>query len=207
MAFFGLSDISFNKGGNEPRKGPLASLVDSKFETTTLRYPADLGNYDKGHYIVFYIREQKNTQYKATTSTVSDTVLQLHNLAAPNSNQVGSAVDALRNPQSLATQFGNQIMGKVNSGLNQINQATGGQLGGITSQLGKAAGGAIGGVVGGINNLFGQAGLNFGGSSAQTSAVLDNNIKRITGGGLKFLRTTTTHNRCNCTLHARYFVV
>ena len=187
MAFFGLSDISFNKGGNEPRKGPLASLVDSKFETTTLRYPADLGNYDKGHYIVFYIREQKNTQYKATPAG-SDTVPITQ---SSNSNQVGSAVDALRNPQSLATQFGNQIMGKVNSGLNQINQATGGQLGGITSQLGKAAGGAIGGVVGGINNLFGQAGLNFGGSSAQTSAVLDNNIKRITGGGLKFLRTTT----------------
>jgi hypothetical protein len=29
--------------------------------TSTLRYPLDVGNYDKGHYMVFYIREQKKT--------------------------------------------------------------------------------------------------------------------------------------------------
>jgi hypothetical protein len=62
MAFFGLSDISFNKGSAE-RSGPLAPLVNAPFQQNLLRYPLDVGNYDKGHYMVFYIRQQKNTKY------------------------------------------------------------------------------------------------------------------------------------------------
>ena len=58
MALFGLSDISFKKGSPQ-RKGPLAPLVLNEFKTTLLRYPLDIGNADKGHYMVFYIREQK----------------------------------------------------------------------------------------------------------------------------------------------------
>jgi hypothetical protein len=60
MAFFGFSDITFDKG-SPSRRGPLGDLVKSQFTTSTLRYPLDVGNYDKGHYMVFYIREQKKT--------------------------------------------------------------------------------------------------------------------------------------------------
>ncbi len=59
MAFFGFSDITFDKGP-PTRNGPLGALVKSEFERTTLRYPLDVGNYDKGHYMVIYIRQQKN---------------------------------------------------------------------------------------------------------------------------------------------------
>jgi hypothetical protein len=66
MALFGFSDISFNKGsGSSERKGPLAPLVQNEFQTTLLRYPLDVGNADKGHYMVFYIREQRNTGFKS----------------------------------------------------------------------------------------------------------------------------------------------
>ena len=60
MAFYGFSDIKFDKkpGGD---RGPLKALVKNEFETSTLRYPLDIGNYDKGHYMVFYVREQKKT--------------------------------------------------------------------------------------------------------------------------------------------------
>jgi hypothetical protein len=190
MALFGFSDISFDKGPPQ-RKGPLSSLVGSDFETTTLRYPIDLGSFDKGHYVVFYIREQKNTSSQFQTGRYASDVGQ-SGFSDVSNRQSVSIPSLLQNPQSLATNFGNELMGKINSGLNQINQATGGALGGITSQISQAAGGAIGGVVGGINkgisNIFGQAGINFGGSSAQTSAVLDQSIKRITNKS--FIKTT-----------------
>ena len=186
MPLFGFADISFNKG-TSPRKGPLASLVGSQFETSTLRYPIDLGSFDKGHYVVFYIREQKQTSSKFRTNRYASEVGE-SGFSDVTKFTPASAQSILQNPQSLATNFGNELMGKINSGLNQINQATGGNLGGITSQISKAAGGAVGGIVGGVNNLFGQAGLNFGGSSGQTTAVLDQSIKRISNKS--FVQTT-----------------
>jgi hypothetical protein len=65
MAFFGLTDIKFNQ--IESRNfGPLAALEGSPFEKTTLKYPLDVGSADKGHYMVFFVREQKNTAYGAS---------------------------------------------------------------------------------------------------------------------------------------------
>jgi hypothetical protein len=65
MAFFGLTDIKFNQ--IETRNfGPLAALEGSKFEKTTLQYPDDVGNTPQGHYMVFFIREQVNSSFKAT---------------------------------------------------------------------------------------------------------------------------------------------
>lgn len=173
MPLFGFSDITFNKG-NTDRRGPLAPLTTSQFERTTLRYPLDLGNYDKGHYVVFYIREQKNTSY--TRGTLSDSALD-----SPGS------ISTKTLPTSVPSQFGNEILGKINSGLSQINNATGGRISGITSSIGNFAGG----VVGGINNVFGQSAIKFGGNSQESQAVIDNSIKKITGGGLSFLRTTS----------------
>jgi hypothetical protein len=66
MAFFGLTDIKFNQ--IDPRAfGPLAALEGSPFEKTTLKYPLDIGSPDKGHYMVFFVREQKNTSYGSET--------------------------------------------------------------------------------------------------------------------------------------------
>jgi hypothetical protein len=175
MALFGFADISFNKGTTD-RRGPLAPLTKSQFERTTLRYPLDVGNYDKAHYVVFYIREQKNTSYSRGPN-LDDGLL---------GSSGGVRTDVIRAPGQAASNFGNEILGKVNSGLNQINQATGGALSGITNRIGNAASG----IVGNINNVFGQGNAKFGGSSAQTTAVIDNSIKKITGGGLSFLRTT-----------------
>ena len=189
MAFFGLSDISFNKG-TASRKGPLGPLVSSQYEGSTLRYPLDVGNFDKGHYVVFFVREQKESSFKTQSGYASE----VGQSGFSNTGSVGSKniANILNNPQSLATNFGNELMGKINSGLNQLNSATGGAINGITSQISKAAGGAIGGIVGsinsGISNIFGQAGISFGGSSAQTSAVIDNSIKRITNRS--FIQTT-----------------
>lgn len=179
MALFGFSDISFNKSSGN-RIGPLSSLSGSQFETTTLRYPLDIGNTDKSHYVIFYIREQKESSFKRTT--VSD---------FSDSGGIGSlSLIDLTNPQKLATNYGNELMGKINNGLNQVNQKTGGILSGLTTAISKAAGGIIGGITGSIGNIFGQANISLGGGSFATQALIDNSIKRITGGSLNFLRTT-----------------
>ena len=67
MPFFGLSNIRFNQ--DVPRTGPQRALEDVGFGnigSTTLRYPLDVGSVDKGHYMVFFVREQTNTQFSAT---------------------------------------------------------------------------------------------------------------------------------------------
>jgi hypothetical protein len=173
MPLFGFSDITFDKG-NTSRRGPLAPLTTSQFERTTLRYPLDLGNYDKGHYIVFYIREQKNTSFPR--GALNDSAID-----SPGSISTQSL------PTSVPSRFGNEILGKINSGLSQLNSATGGRISGITSSVSNFAGG----VVGGINNVFGQSSIRFGGNSQQSQSVIDNSVKKITGGGLSFLRTTS----------------
>ena len=177
MALFGFGDISFNKGP-ATRKGPLASLVGSQFERTTLRYPLDIGNYDKGHYVVFYVREQIDSS--RPSRAVSGEV----------SNFNGVKPQNLTDPTQLASNYGNEILGKINSGLSQINGATSGALGGLTSAIGRTAGSAVSGITSSVSNIFGQSNLKFGGSSAESEAIIDNSIKRITGGGLSFLRTT-----------------
>lgn len=66
MAFFGLTDVKFNN--IEARAfGPLAALEGSPFEKTTLKYPLDVGDTPMGHYMVFFIREQVNSSFKAET--------------------------------------------------------------------------------------------------------------------------------------------
>ena len=180
MALFGFSDISFSKSSGN-RIGPLSSLSGSQFERTTLRYPLDIGNTDKSHYVIFYIREQKDSSFKRT---------QVSDFGASGGLEPGFDLASLTDPQKLATNFGNELMGKINNGLNQLNQKTGGVLSGLTSAISKAAGGIIGGITGGIGNIFGQANISLGGGSIASQALIDNSIKRITGGSLNFLRTT-----------------
>lgn len=179
MPVFGLGDITFNKATNNTR-GPLAPLNRSEFERTTLRYPLDLGNWDKSHYLVFYIREQKATQFKG--STVADNLID----ETGNSTGLTNALGSIGGLGSLQTKVGGDILNKVNTGLNAINQASGGKISGITGAIGNAAGN----VVGSINNLFGQANSLIGGNGVATQTIIDQSVKKITGGGISFLRTT-----------------
>ena len=63
MSLFGFGNIAFDKSNGDRTKGPLAALEKNQFEKTRLRYPIDLGQTDKAHYLVFYIREQTRTKF------------------------------------------------------------------------------------------------------------------------------------------------
>jgi hypothetical protein len=169
MPLFGFADINFNKG-QQARKGPLNKLVATEFGRTTLRYPIDVGNYDKSHYVVFYIRQQKNTSFKRTKAPENA-------FSDVGGAKIQSSVDRVNN-------FGSEIQNKINSGIGQINQATGGALGGLTSTIGKATSG----VTGKLNNLFGGSSASISGSGQASNQLIDNSIKRITNSN--FLNTT-----------------
>jgi hypothetical protein len=181
MPLFGFSDISFNKGVTT-RKGPLGALVDNKFKTTTLRYPIDIGNYDKSHYMVFYVRQQEKTQFRGTV-VEDDAINAATNTGSINNASLAGKLNSL-NPQNLASSVGGELLNKVNSGLDQINQATGGALSSVSSALGKTASN----VVGDIQNLFGQKTSLIGGNSAATQDIINKSIKSITDNS--FLKTT-----------------
>jgi hypothetical protein len=175
MSLFGLADIKFNK--QEVPKGPLKALEDSAFKNTTLRYPSDVGNYDKGHYMVFYIREQENTTFgSAAGSFDNDSVI----------NRLSQGATFQNTPlvNNTASNFGSGLLNKLNSGLSSLNSATGGALSGLTGSISSGAGG----IVGSINNLFGQKPTIVSGDAAATQKNIGNSIKAISNNS--FIKTT-----------------
>lgn len=104
MALFNLTDIKFKK---DRSRGPLNPLVSSEYETTLLRYPIDLGSYDKGHYMVIYINQQENTasEFKrGEASGVKPTVLEI-------SEQIGRKRGASNFSQLLGVSLDSIIAG------------------------------------------------------------------------------------------------
>jgi len=188
MALFGFSDITFSKGVSE-RTGPLAALVSNEFKTTTLRYPLDVGNADKAHYIVIYIRKQKASKLGGSELSGGNDAFQKSSasLQAGAEQQIrGALSSATSSVQNMSKNFGTEILGKINSGLNQINTSTNGALSGITSAISGAAGGAVAS----LNNLFAKTSVSVTGAQEETTAFIDTSIKKITGGSTGLLRTT-----------------
>jgi hypothetical protein len=174
MSLFGFGNISFNKTPGRTQ-GPLRALEGSQFQSNTLRYPSDVGNFDKAHYMVFYVRQQNNTSYPR--STIGDDVI--------NSNSMGRVMTDVPLIGNIGTNLGGDLLNKVNSGLNALNGATGGALSGLTGSIS----GALGGIQSGINNLFGQKASIPVGDAAATSKILSENIAKITNNS--FLKTTS----------------
>jgi len=166
MSLFGLGDITFNKN-NTKGFGPLSALEGTKFEQNTFRYPIDIGNYDKGHYMVFYIREQSETQFKGAQAGEYDIPVQAKG----------------GNISNISTQFGGIVNGKIQNGLDQINSATGGSLSQIKNLASNSIGGVLDKVKSGIGNIFGQSKI-FKGNSESTQAIIDTSIKKISKKGL-----------------------
>ena len=170
MALFGFSDITFNKSPGNGISGPLSNLSGSEFTQRSYRYPSDLGSADKGHYMMIYIRQQKNSSYE--TGSVSDSAI----------NQIGGkqVQDILNISKGKpSVQFANEFSNKVNSQFDKINSATNGVLQGVTSGISKGIGSIAQGLESGLNNLFGQKTSALSGNSAATESIINNSIKNI----------------------------
>ena len=77
MSFFKIIDVITNSNGN--RLGGPSSLTSKQYERNTYRFPEDVGSYDKGHYILFNINEQVNTQF-ANPQATGDTPTVIRNI-------------------------------------------------------------------------------------------------------------------------------
>jgi len=67
MALFSFTDIRFSTAAK--RVGLNGKLVDSQYNTNLYRYPEDLGEANKGHYMVFHINVQKKTSFSSPLSS------------------------------------------------------------------------------------------------------------------------------------------
>jgi len=103
MAFFGLSDITIAKEDN--RSGPLRALFESSLGTSnTFRYPIDIGNYDKAHYMIINVFKQKNSQFQGVQQN--------------NINRIGAISQATPGIQS--TSFASKINGAIDNAINSL---------------------------------------------------------------------------------------
>ena len=188
MSLFGFGNIQFNKNQSSPN-GPLKSLVESKYATTTLRYPLDIGSADKGHYMVFYIKKQqgsKSDENLTTTGFVEATNSALKN---PLNNLVGSAAQAVKG------NFGGALSSGVQNAFNQVNNVTGGVVGNLASSIGSAYKTVTGGISS-LTNPFGQTNIiNANGVASQE--ITRNNIKSLVSSGdiIRGVRGTTRTNQ------------
>jgi hypothetical protein len=115
MAFFGLSDIKISPENN---KGPLSALFEGDI-TNTFRYPMDVGNYDKAHYMVIHIFQQKNTQF---------TGIQQDKGGAPSVAKNEATPGSVRGLPNIKERFSSAINSKIDSAFSSVNTAVGGKL-------------------------------------------------------------------------------
>ena len=170
MALFGFGDISFSKGLSG-RRGPLASLEQSDYSVSTLRYPLDIGNADKGHYMIFYIKKQEASQ--ASDENTPTSFVEAINSATKNS--INSSIDSLK------TNFSNELSSGIQNATTQINNFSGNAFGGLTNSIGNSLK-KITGSISNFSNPFGQS-ISFNANGAVSQEINRNNIKSLVSSG------------------------
>lgn len=145
MAIFSLSDISFGSS-NSIVGGPLSALFQSPFQSTSLRYPADVGSYDKGHYMVFWINIQSKTTFDGIDKFDGTDIL--NQLA--NADVLSSIRGQLSAPGSKGGLLG-EIAGAVNNAISGFSN--------VVKDVTKEINSAASGIKSGINELTSKLGL------------------------------------------------
>jgi hypothetical protein len=168
MSFFKIVDVLINSNSN--RLGGPSSLGGKQYERKTYRFPEDVGSYDKGHYILFNINEQVNTQfYNSPAAGDKPTVI-------ANNEKLIARRGAV-NVAGSATQLGNQLSSILQSGI-------GNSLSGVNPTIAAVGGQAASAVNQAVNQFIPENVQNVvsGGVSAAVESV-----KSVRGE--KFLRT------------------
>lgn len=173
MPLFGLGDITF--GSSNTPDGPLRSLETSSFFGSTLRYPLDIGNKDKGHYMVFYIREQKNSNFKQNAGIADSAINQPQ---APTSSAIGTAVNQITAARQTAINVAGDLGNKVTGAIDGAASSIGGSVGDALSGVSGAISSGVSQVQGLIGNIF-AAPSGVSADAASTQQLLNNNLNTI----------------------------
>ena len=126
------------------------NLVNNTYDYNTFRYPLDIGNYDKGHYMVIHINQQKKTQFGSQLSdTDKPTAIQnLLDLQAKRGrvgfgSSLGAAVNSVGGVIGAAS---SQYAGTVNNVLNSlpgVSSATATNVSSLIESKGTQLGGEL----------------------------------------------------------------
>jgi hypothetical protein len=132
MSFFSFANIKFfNKIQAISSPDRLVQQMGS-YGYDLYRYPIDLGDTDKGHYMVIYINTQKQTEYNFKTSRDLPTVIQNRSngtsqspqqiFATGGSSILGGLDKVVSNffPNSQATQQISSLISDISGNINQI---------------------------------------------------------------------------------------
>jgi hypothetical protein len=135
MAFFGLTDIKFN---NISTRGPLNALDSNPYlQNSILRYPIDVGSApDKGHYMIFFVREQVNTRFSAGLrgGQTFDRQQESEIFNSFNAQSSGTGLVSASAQSGLAGALNNAIGGALSKGANFLS----GKAGKTGSKIGSA---------------------------------------------------------------------
>lgn len=143
MALFNLlgGGISF---GTESRSG-ISALTSSQYQSSTFRFPIDLGAADKGHYILININEQINTSFPGTQVAADNPSVLSNKARLAASFGEFTTAGTLANSGRLITEAASLIGDKVpilKKLYDEVNNAT-------------AAGDVLGGFIGQVNKNIG----------------------------------------------------
>jgi hypothetical protein len=105
MALFSFGDIKFlNKSNAQSAANRLTE--NSDYQTNIFRYPIDIGEADKGHYMVIHVNEQIKTSFPAPGGTSNDLPTVLENRASGRTFSPGQPVQrTIEGLSSLANRF------------------------------------------------------------------------------------------------------
>ena len=126
MALFSFSDIKFTP--TDRRFSSNSNLTyNREYRTNIKRYPSDIGDADKGHYMIIHINEQINTKF-SQSGLSSDLPTVLSNRAGTGeTSAVGIATGAATNliksgTEALDKLTGGNLGASIQQGVNSISQ-------------------------------------------------------------------------------------
>lgn len=156
MPLFSFADISFKTNSF---KADTKVGRETGFTYDTLRYPLDIGSADKGHYMMIYVNEQKDTKF-ATSGRSSElpSILNLNPVnRGPQTSGISSTIGNITNT------INNSLSDASSTLSRQANQSQNGSIGGkVVGLVSAAAGAVVDGVIGGldlVSSTLGASGL------------------------------------------------
>lgn len=180
MAIFNLTDISFGKSS---LFGGSKTLVGGKYESNLHRYPVDIGDTNRGHYMVIHINVQDQTNYSSYEYTGDDPT-------------------AIANAKAYQKLNLNTSVGTIGSGLSSIGSSIGSNetvsslsstLGSGLSNLAGVFSSAAPGVSSFIGGFFGEmGGVAEDAYKAYSSPAAIRTVRRVTDTIALYMPDTLT---------------
>jgi len=145
MALFTLSDIKFTAPKEKTRgTSPLAGGESGwQYENNIFRYPLDIGNYDKGHYVLIHINEQVHTQYRGQSVSGDDPTI-ISNRKRYSTPTTSSNLNTIVGAGSEL--LSNEIKEKISSGVSEL---------GVAGDVLKSGGEVLGAILSNASNING----------------------------------------------------